>query len=763
MYINVILPLYLPQMFTYSVPQELQSQIVIGMRVSVTIGRNKIYSAIVYNITNDAPSDNLTYRQINNIIDSEPIITETQLRLWEWISNYYMCSLGEVMKCFIPKELRLTASIDSKNKIEYKKSSSVIKIKYINVLEKEFDVVIPKIIKSKKQKEAYNTIMELSKNGTNKVLYDKSLSEIITANILKELSNKNIIKIEICEQVLKYIKECKEIGVFQNLPMLTNKQKEAYNKIKSLFDNNRPTLLFGVSGSGKTEIYLNIIKDVIESGKSALILIPEIALTTHLTNRIYDYFGDIVTVYTSIQTDAQRYKAYYRILNSDAKIVIGTRISIGLPFENLGVIVVDEEHDNSYKQSEPPPRFNARDTAVVLGNISSASVLLVSSTPSIESYHNAKNNKYNLVKIDETFVEKNRGKITVIDKRDIANKEKITDINATENRYFSKYLLSKIEENVSNKNQTIIFKNNRGFANYIECRNCGHTPKCQNCNITLNYHNKSNKMVCHICSESIQKSNICQLCGSNDLVMKGYGTENIEDRIIENIQNSSVIRIDNDTIKSKKNIEEALEKIEKKDVNIIVGTQIICKGFDFSNVSLVAIVDADSLLNQANFRAEERAFQTFIQLFGRTTRTFKKGEMIIQTSNPNSKIIADIREMDYNNMYIREIKARKEFSYPPFTRLLSIIIKHKDKDSLKIASEILSENISKITDKDMVSVNIPFVDKVRGLFITKIVIKLPADSRITNIKTEIRIIIDNFLKNPIFKGYSIGIDVDSQS
>ncbi|MEG1935923.1 MAG: primosomal protein N' [Rikenellaceae bacterium] len=744
MYIEVLLPLYLDKLLTYSVPEQWCSRIVVGGRVAVNIGSKRVFAAIVIRISSEREFQYET-KDISEIIDTKPIITTQQIELWQWIADYYVCTLGEVMKYFLPPSLRINGKIED-GKLNYDKSKSIIRRKELFLINKE-----AASSKAKKQQEA----LEHIKNCDGKIWRkDFPFSQAIIKALI---SNGAIGEHEVSRFEDHEAQESKDIVT--SLKELTATQQKASDEITTKRKEGKPILLYGVSGSGKTEIYLHQIAQNIEKRKTTLVLLPELAITTQISERIKECFEDRVLTYNALESSSKRHDTYNKILTQKAVVVIGTRNAISLPFKDLGLIIVDEEHEGNYKQNDKRPYFNARDTAVMMGTIYGCDVLLVSATPSIESYYNCEAGKYNLVSLTERFGKTQPPKITIIDRRHIAAKDKQVYGYRYDTRYFSCFMLTKIKENIEAKGQTLILHNRRGFASYMECENCSWTPSCSKCNTTLTFHKSNITLACHYCGEKRDATKICPLC-KGKMILHGIGAENVEEKIGKFFPSATIARLDGESMRDYKEFKNTIRAIAKGEKNIVVGTHIMAKGFNFPHATLTCVVNIDTSLNYPDFRSTERTFQLLSQFAGRTSRNNRDSEMIIQTSHPENELFTFIKNADYISMYNQEIKTRKEFTYPPFSRIIKIVLRHENNDLLHEATEKIALLLKDKLPYCIQNMEVPLIDKIRNLYILNITIRIPRGNNTADIKETIANITSHINKDNYKDKIAIDINTD---
>ncbi len=816
-YADLILPLPINRYFTYRIPQEMDSSIHVGSRVIVPFGKKKYYTAIVVSLHPVAPTE-YEVKDIYCVLDSKPVLRHPQLRFWEWIASYYMCSVGEVYKAAVPsglklesetsvsvneeyeedvdnrlneKELAILSAFGEKSKAlvaDLEKQSRVkgfmnavksllekqaiiiseeIKSAYKPKLESYVRILIGKdeqdrlrelfdeLNRSKKQLSLLMKYLELSSFFKPGALTEVSKKELltqaaVTPAVLTSLVDKEVMEI--------YSKEISRLDRVERhtVPMyeLNEFQSKAYGEIKHQFAEKDAVLLHGVTSSGKTEVYIHLIKDVIESGRQVLFMVPEIALTTQLTERLQRVFGDSLAIYHSKFSDNERVEIWNRLLNDDKiKIILGVRSSVFLPFRHLGLIIVDEEHETTYKQQDPAPRYNGKNAAIVLASYHGAKTLLGSATPSVETYYNALNNKYGLVELMTRHASIEMPQITAVDIKELKKKKMMFS-------HFSPLLAQKINKSISSGQQAILFQNRRGFAPMIECSLCAWVPKCVNCDVSLTYHKGRRELTCHYCGYSIGIPNICPACGNNTLNTKGFGTEKIEEEIQKVFPESKVSRMDFDTTRTKKAYENIISAFQNKKSNILVGTQMISKGLDFDNVNVVGILSADSMMNYPDFRSHEKAFQMMAQVAGRAGRKNSRGEVILQTSEPNHPLIRQVIHNDYVGMYMAQLREREMFRYPPFYRLIYIYMKHRDNSMLEELSIIYANRLKAMFGDRVLGPDNPPVARVQSLYIRKIVMKIELSASVAKAKELLLKSREDMMADERFKSLLFYYDVD---
>lgn len=816
-FVDVILPLHVRTTFTYRVPREYENDICVGQRVVVQFGTKKLYSALVCRVHNNVPAHTAKY--ILSIIDQKPIVNSQAIKLWEWIASYYMCYLGDVMSIALPSSLRLASesmvsispdfdgelsSLSEKElrivnllsqqsvmkvndisiAINLQKIMPIIngmiernilimdedlqqrfkpaKVTYVNLAEKYLDQneaknLLDSLERKKTSLKQLNLLlrfMQMSSFGTKAVpKRDIASTGEYSTSSFNTLVKNGILTIE--EKIASRLDETQE-SISPDTIQLNEEQQNAYDTISS---HDGVSLLHGVTSSGKTEVYIKLIQQTISQGKQALFLLPEIALTTQIINRLRKYFGNRVGVYHSRFSPSQRAEVWNRTIADDPDkrfdILLGARSALFLPFRNLGLVIVDEEHDNSFKQYEPSPRYNARDSATYLAKIWNARTVLGSATPSIESYYNAQTGKYALVEMKHRFGGQRLPDVYCVDMKDATRKKEV-------NGFFSNFLAELMQEALDNKEQIILFQNRRGFSPRIECDECHWTPQCQHCDVSLVYHKSTNSLRCHYCGYTIPYPTQCPICGSKNLKTKGYGTERIEDDIAQLFPNARVARMDLDTTSSKNRHLEIITDFENRKTDILVGTQMVTKGLDFDNVSIVGIISADNLINYPDFRSFEHSFQQMMQVAGRAGRRDKQGKVIIQTFNPWHQAVRYVIDNNYAEMYSSQINERRVFRYPPFNKLIAISLRHLDPDLLNTAADNLAQSLRSQLDSRILGPEYPNVSRVRGYYIKRIIVRVEQFDNLSYIKQLIITSVDNLLLDKRFASIRYAFDADPQ-
>lgn len=823
-YIDVILPFALEGTFTYHLPSGIEpGSVVRGMRVVVQFGKKKLYTALVFKKHLDAPAGYET-KPILTVLDNGPVVNEWQLKLWNWIAGYYLCTQGEIFQAAMPTGFKLASesrlfvedlpdegvSLNNNEtsivrQVEANPGISIQKLVLIkdtpfNIFKTVKKLLERRILSSEERlkekayaktrayiklnsiyrnSEALHDLLQKTEKRAPKqyqllLTYFEMEEELPTENQYLLVPRSDILKrANLAPNILKalidkniFVTENREISRFSgidekqsDMPVLSNDQTSALKEIKAYFSNKQPVLLHGVTSSGKTEIYIRLIEEQINKGKQVLYLLPEIALTAQIIYRLRSVFGTRVGVYHSKFSDAERIEIWQNLLgrkvegSPDYQIILGVRSSVFLPFTNLGLVIVDEEHETTYKQFDPAPRYHARDTAIVLATMFKANILLGTATPSLETYFNVQLSKYAVVELQQRFKNINLPEIEVVDLKE-ARRKKLMQA------HFTPQLVNLIRKTLDEGQQIILFQNRRGFSIYMECDQCGTIPQCRNCDVSLTYHKQINKLVCHYCGYSIQKPVICPSCGSEDINTRGFGTEKIEDEIRELFPDARIARMDLDSTRSKKSYERIISDFENKETDILIGTQMISKGLDFNHVKVVGILNADNLLNFPDFRSHERGFHLMAQVSGRAGRKSGKGKVVIQTADISKRIIQQVVGNNYQQMFNEQIQERIQFHYPPAWRLIRITLKHKDTSAVnKSAYHLVRLLRSSLSNSEIIGPQSPLISRIQGLFQQCILVKSKKSSA-QNEKQKLKLIIDQFKQNSEYKKVSLSIDVD---
>lgn len=803
---NIILPFPLNDTYTYYVPQAMEDNICVGQRVIVSFGAKRFFTGIVYSL--GEASDVADLKPIAEIIDNKPIVSQNQLLYWRRLADYYICSLGDIMRLALPSALRLQSdttviineeitpdNLSDKESFVYSilQNNNCLKIndlakrcdfrplpvlrtlfernivhfdetiteryreKTIDFVAPNFDIydtelidkTIETIRRAKKQIELLDRIIALSleySNGIpkNKLKADDSYSE----SAFKSLVDKRLITIE--HRVVSRVLFDKSS---EQPKRLTMKQQKAVEAVEKVFAERRTALLFGVTSSGKTEIYIDLILKELEKGKSVLYLVPEIGLTTQLVSRLKGIIGDKLLVYHSRMNDSERVEVWNEVSATDCRIVIGARSALFLPFRHLGLIVVDEEHDTSYRQTDTMPHYTAKSATAFLAQIFDAKILLGSATPSIETYAMASVGRIGLVRLDERYGEIRMPDIELIDLREMYHKKRMRG-------HFSLELIDAINATLSEGQQVILFQNRRGYSLTLECRDCGFVAKCNRCDVSLTYHKHIGALKCHYCGFLVYDSaKVCRRCGSHAVHYSGFGTEQVETEAQELFPEARVGRLDFDTTRRRRSFEDIIRRFETQNLDIMVGTQMIAKGLDFSNVGLVAVLNADNLLNFTDFRVEENAFQTLVQISGRAGRR-QAGRVMIQTYSPDSELMKCVAANDFERFFKVQMLERHIFRYPPYCRMTTLTLKHRDNNLLTRASDYLADSLRNNEIFEVLGAESPPISKINNTFIRNIIIKTDAKHPLSKVNSAIVKHIEAFKRNTEYKQVGVFVDVE---
>ena len=707
-YADVILPLPLDGMFTYSIPAHMQESMQVGMRVRVPFGKSKTYIAIVAHLHNERPSS-YQVKEILELIDQQPVLLPQQLKQWQWISNYYMSPIGEVYKAALPGGMKAEDGYKARTEL------------YITLAqpfqsEQGRHIALEMLRKAQRQLEVMHVYLEMTANGeevTREALLNSSHNTLATINAL--------IKRGILTTYEREVARLNHGGEPhpEHIKQLNEAQQDAFNQIQFQFLKKQVVLLHGVTSSGKTEIYIHLIQQALERKQQVLYLVPEIALTVQMMNRLRKVFGNQLGIYHSKYSDAERVEIWQKQLSDNPyDIILGARSAVFLPFQRLGLVIVDEEHETSYKQQDPMPRYHARDVAIMMAApIREARVLLGTATPSMESYYNTQTGKYGLVELKQRYQGIELPEIQIVDTKALQHRKLM-------NGPFSPILLSRVREALEHGEQAILFQNRRGYSPMVECRQCGWVPRCQHCDVSLTLHRNTNELVCHYCGATYSIPTSCPSCESKELQARGFGTEKIEDAILAIFPEARVARMDLDTTRSRNAYERIIDDFAAGRTNILIGTQMISKGLDFDRVSVVGILNADTMLNYPDFRAYEHAFMMMAQVSGRAGRKGKRGLVILQTKQPDLPLIHQVVRNDYVSFYNGQVLERREFHYPPFYRLINIYLRHKDNDLVETAANVLGNRLRQWFGIRLLGPDRPSIAKVKQQNIRKLVLKL---------------------------------------
>lgn len=815
-FIDVIIPIPLERLFTYRISEKEAHFLQPGMRVAVPFGKRKIYTAVVFKVHNKPP---LQYKakEIEQILDDKPIVTQKQFRLWEWIAQYYMCTLGEVLRAALPSMLLLESEtiiqrieieeideevltddeflivealnhqpllkVDEVMQILGKKTimpvlGSLIQKGALNLKEEIYEKYKPKLVRMVRlnpklnSEESLKPVFESLKRAPRQTELLMGFFQLKAELGEKPISSSRLLNYsgtttsQLAQLIKKNILEDYNLATdrvsFKNSEnneevILNEYQIKALDSINHSFEIQDVTLLHGITSSGKTELYIKMIKHQLEKDHQVLYLLPEIALTTQLLERLKAHFGNKIAVFHSKYSMAERVEVIHRVLagSEKAKVILGARSAVLLPFKDLGLVIVDEEHEPSFKQFDPAPRYHARDVAIMLGKQFNAKVLLGSATPSLETYHNAVNlNKYGLVELNQRYNEVIPPKIELVDLKDAFRRKRMTG-------HFSKKLIEEMTEVLQENKQIILFQNRRGFAPIVQCNSCGHSPQCPNCDVSLTYHKFKNQLRCHYCSHSIPMINQCLACGSIELDNKGFGTEQIEQEAKVLFPEKTVGRMDLDTTRGKYAYEKIIQSFENGEIDILVGTQMLSKGLDFRNLKLVGIMHADSMLNFPDFRAHERSFQLMQQVSGRAGRTDERGKVLIQTYNPFHKILQQVSEHNYKSMFEEQLEERYQYKYPPYYRLIKITLRHRDFNKINEGADWFSRSLKQVFKQNVLGPEFPPVARIRNQYNKNILVKIPPGQSLNKTKEAINKIKNSFLSVKEFRPIRVILNVDN--
>ncbi|MBD5195750.1 MAG: primosomal protein N' [Bacteroidales bacterium] len=814
---EIILPLPIYGTFSYLIPPEMETEIQIGSRVMVQFGRKKYYTGIVERIHRETPPYEV--KPLMAILDGSPAVRYPQLRFWNWISEYYLCTVGDVYKAAIPsglkpesetfvtlnedygtpegeklteREAMVMMLLEEKKKLRLSDIDRELKLKntpaVINrLLVKRLVNIDEKIVEKYRAKK--ETVIELTiERGDQDALHEffektrrsvqqekalicyldmshwvqpgaevkevtrKELLEAsrISPGILRSMIDKGIFR-----QKVKQINRYNPTGVKTcDISPLSPVQSEALKAIESKFRDSQTVLLHGVTGSGKTEIYMHLISEMLKAGRQILYLVPEISLTTQLTDRLRRVLGDRLLVYHSKFSDSERVDIWKKMLNTNEPLVIlGARSSVFLPFSSLGLVIVDEEHESSFKQFDPAPRYNARDASIMLAGMHGAKVLLGSATPSIETYYKALTGKYGLVSLNERYSGTELPEVEIVDMKEQRKKKLNSGV-------LSAPLKSALRKTLGEGHQSILFQNRRGFAPVVVCRECGWTPKCENCDVSLVYHKSSNLLKCHYCGFTRTLPTLCPACGQNSVETFGYGTERIAEEVHHQFPDARVSRMDLDTTRNKESHQELIEEFARHETDILVGTQMVSKGLDFEDVRMAGVINADTLLNFPDFRSNERAFNMLEQVAGRAGRRNHKGTVLIQTTDPENPVLDFVTKHDYRGFYDLEIKEREKYSYPPFTKVINIYLRNKDASAVDRAAVVYATRLRSIFGNRVLGPEKPFVSRIALWYIQSIMLKVEAGASMKKVKDILRQLYESCAQLPDIKTSNIYYDVD---
>lgn len=752
-YVDVIVPLPLEGTFTYSVPHDLADRVRFGVRVAVTFGASKVHTAIVVRVHQDKPAFNV--KDIVDVIDDQPMLLEQQYQLWQWLSAYYMAPLGDVYNAALPAGLKVEEN--------YKPRTET----YIDLCEplrneQLLNFALDMLKRARNQREALMHFLRIS--------HWETIEGTQTAEPVVDITREELMNVSHCSYaVIKSLVERKilftyerEVGRLndhgeehlENVKRLNEAQQEAYNQIVFQFLKKNVVLLHGVTSSGKTEIYIHLIKKALEEKKQVLYLLPEIALTVQITSRLRHVFGDKLGIYHSKYSDAERVEIWKKQLSHHPyEVVLGARSAVFLPFQRLGLVIIDEEHETSFKQQDPSPRYHARSAAIVLARMYGAKTLLGTATPSVESYYNACQGKYGLVTLTSRYKDIQLPEIRVVDTKDLQRRKMMTGP-------FSPPLIAAVNDALKSGQQVILFQNRRGFAPMIECRTCGWVPKCTNCDVSLTMHKSMNLLTCHYCGYTFRIPTVCPACGGTDLRGRGFGTEKVEEYVGQLFPEARVARMDLDTTRTRNAYGRIIDDFSSGRTNLLIGTQMVSKGLDFDRVSVVGILNADAMLNYPDFRAYEHAFMMMAQVSGRAGRKGQRGKVFLQTKNKELPIIRQVVKNDYQGFYEALLEERRLFSYPPFHRLVYVFLRHRHDDVVETAGIEMGSRLRQGLGERILGPDKPSIARVKNLYIRKIVIKLENGIDPKAVRLYLRTVQQQLLQDKRYAALQVYYDVD---
>ena len=752
-YIDVLLPVPLDSTFTYSVPPQMEGRAERGRRVLVPFGRNKSYVGIIMKVHGTKPG--FAVKDIKLVLDDAPIVTDAQLELWRWLADYYMAAPGDVLQAALPGGLKAADA--------YKpKTETCLALAPQFRSERAIHVALDSLGRAEKQRKAFACFLAMSRwdtmegASTHETVAEVTRDELMNTAHCTAATVKNLVDRRL------FVAYEREVGRLnhggephpENIKPLNEAQQEAYNQIVFSFLKKNVVLLHGVTSSGKTEIYIHLIRQALERKQQVLYLLPEIALTVQIRQRLQRVFGDRLGIYHSKYSDAERVEIWKKQMSQNPYgVILGARSAVLLPFSNLGLVIIDEEHETSFKQQDPAPRYHARSAAIMLAAKAGAKVLLGSATPCAETWHNARTGKYGYVRLDKRFGDMQMPEINVVDIKDLQHRKMM-------NGPFSPLLLSSVRRALDNKEQVILFQNRRGFAPMIECRECGWTPRCEACDVSLTFHKALGQLTCHYCGRTYTVPDVCPCCGSHDLRGRGYGTEKVEDKVMELFPDARVARMDLDTTRTRNAYERLISDFSAHRTDILIGTQMVSKGLDFDKVSVVGILNADSMLNYPDFRAYEHAFTMMAQVAGRAGRKGKRGLVILQTKSPELPVIGQVVRNDMEGFYSDLLEERQLFRYPPFYHIINVYLRHKDEPVVCAAADALGTLLRQWFGDRVLGPDKPSVAKVKSMNIRKMVVKLENGLDRAKVRLYLNRGKDAVLQDSRYKSVTVYFDVD---
>ena len=752
-YVDVLLPVPLDGLFTYSVPPEMEVSAERGRRVLVPFGRNKTHVGIIMKVHADKPR--FAVKPVKLVLDDAPIVTGLQLELWRWLSDYYMCAPGDVLSAALPGGLK---SADSYRP----KTETCLALAKEYASERAMHVALDMLGRAEMQRKAFACFLAMSRwdtiegTATRQQIVEVTRDELLNTAHCTVATLKNLIDRRLLVPYEREVGRLNHGGEphLDNIKQLNPAQQEAYNQIVFSFLKKNVVLLHGVTSSGKTEIYIHLIRQALERRQQVLYLLPEIALTVQIRQRLQRVFGDRLGIYHSKYSDAERVEIWKKQMSQNPyDVILGARSAVLLPFTRLGLVIIDEEHETSFKQQDPAPRYHARSAAIMLAAKAGAKVLLGSATPCAETWHNARTGKYGYVRLDKRYGDMQMPEITVVDTKDLQHRKMM-------NGPFSPLLLSSIRRALDNKEQVILFQNRRGFAPMIECRECGWTPRCEACDVSLTYHKALGQLTCHYCGRTYAVPDVCPCCGSRDLRGRGYGTEKVEDKVMELFPDARVARMDLDTTRTRNAYERLISDFSAHRTDILIGTQMVSKGLDFDKVSVVGILNADSMLNYPDFRAYEHAFIMMAQVAGRAGRKGKRGLVILQTKSPELPVIAQVVRNDMEGFYSDLLEERQLFRYPPFYHIINVYLRHKDEPVVCAAADALGTLLRQWFGTRVLGPDKPSVARVKAMNIRKMVVKLELGIDLAKVRLYLNKGKSAVLQDNRYKTVTVYFDVD---
>lgn len=752
-YIDVLLPVPLDSTFTYSVPTQMEGRAERGRRVLVPFGRNKSYVGIIMKVHGTKPG--FAVKDIKLVLDDAPIVTDAQLELWRWLADYYMAAPGDVLQAALPGGLKAADA--------YKpKTETCLALAPQFRSERAMHVALDSLGRAEKQRKAFACFLAMSRwdtmegASTHETVAEVTRDELMNTAHCTAATVKNLVDRRLLVAYEREVGRLNHGGEPhpENIKPLNEAQQEAYNQIVFSFLKKNVVLLHGVTSSGKTEIYIHLIRQALERKQQVLYLLPEIALTVQIRQRLQRVFGDRLGIYHSKYSDAERVEIWKKQMSQNPYgVILGARSAVLLPFSNLGLVIIDEEHETSFKQQDPAPRYHARSAAIMLAAKAGAKVLLGSATPCAETWHNARTGKYGYVRLDKRFGDMQMPEINVVDIKDLQHRKMM-------NGPFSPLLLSSVRRALDNKEQVILFQNRRGFAPMIECRECGWTPRCEACDVSLTFHKALGQLTCHYCGRTYTVPDVCPCCGSHDLRGRGYGTEKVEDKVMELFPDARVARMDLDTTRTRNAYERLISDFSAHRTDILIGTQMVSKGLDFDKVSVVGILNADSMLNYPDFRAYEHAFTMMAQVAGRAGRKGKRGLVILQTKSPELPVIAQVVRNDIEGFYSDLLEERQLFRYPPFYHIINVYLRHKDEPVVCAAADALGTLLRQWFGTRVLGPDKPSVARVKAMNIRKMVVKLELGIDLAKVRLYLNKGKSTVLQDNRFKTVTVYFDVD---